>query len=224
MVTLDAQDLINIANAVWDESLTGSTHNDPTSSGRRLRQLGDTIAGAVNDVSATILSFDTDLIENRDDFFNDQYVRFTSGNLEGHVRVIRDYDGTNKTITTEEAMIEVPDNGIEFDIISVHIHPINQIADEIWNTTIADHRSVGSFGEAVGNILGLVQQNFYLDNTIYNNDGLLTSARMRIFANSTDANAATDGGIDENELEIFYVTGVAESSDATKIKTYKVTQ
>ena len=54
MATLDQDDLdaieallVNnnrlIPDSVWDEGLTGAKHNDPTSAGRRLRQLSDTV-------------------------------------------------------------------------------------------------------------------------------------------------------------------------------------
>jgi len=129
----------NMPDTIWDEVLTGVTHNDPSSSGRRLRELGDAISGSVNDAGASTTEFITNLTENRDDFYNDQYIRFTSGNLEGHVRIVSDYDGNTKTITVPEPMVEVPDNGIDFIIIPVHIHPIDQVADAVWDEDISTH-------------------------------------------------------------------------------------
>lgn len=126
------QDKADIIEGVWDELLTGATHNIPTSSGRRLRQLGDIIAATVVDPAATTTSFITDLAESRDDFYVDQLVRFTTGNLEGHVRVIASYEGATNTITVAEAMVEAPDDGIGFDIIPTHVHPISEIADGVW--------------------------------------------------------------------------------------------
>lgn len=44
--TIDTTGLVNqetISVAVWDEPLTGATHNLPTSAGRRLRQLGQVV-------------------------------------------------------------------------------------------------------------------------------------------------------------------------------------
>ena len=148
--TVDVDSLIaveTITDGVWDEALTGLTHNVSQSSGRRLRELGDAIDGSVNDAGASTTVFITNLTEIRDDFYNDQYVRFMSGNLEGHVRVIRDYDGGTKTITVEEAMVEAPDDGIDFIIVPVHIHPIDQVADKIWDEQLSEHITSGSVGE-----------------------------------------------------------------------------
>lgn len=146
--TITEQDKIEIVDKTWDRVLTGATHNIPSSSGRRLRQLGDVIPCTVTDASATASSFITDCPDSRDDFYNDQLIRFTSGNLSGHVRIILDYDGSNGRITVSEDMVEAPDNGSEFDIIPDHIHPIPQIGIGVWDTIIGTHPA-GSFGEWV---------------------------------------------------------------------------
>jgi len=125
-----------ITDDVWDETLTGATHNIQASSGRRLRQLGDVISGTIDDPATTVDTFITTLTEARDDFYNDQLIRFTSGNLEGYVRPILSYDGTTKTIVVAEPMIEAPDNGSDFDLIPTHVHPLEQIADAVWNKTL----------------------------------------------------------------------------------------
>jgi hypothetical protein len=131
------QDKTDIVEGVWDELLTGATHNIPASSGRRLRQLGDIVSGEVTDPGATADSFITDLTEARDAFYIDQLIRFTTGNLAGYVRPISAYDGATKTVTVTETMIEAPDNGSEFDIIPTHVHPIEEIAEGVWADTTA---------------------------------------------------------------------------------------
>ncbi len=119
----------DIADAVWDETLTGASHNLPTSAGRRLRQLGDTIAGSVDDASPTAATFDTDLTGYADDHFNDQLVRFTSGDLTGQTKPILSFNAANGTITVDEGFTEAPANGDMFDILPFHVHPISQIQD-----------------------------------------------------------------------------------------------
>jgi len=123
-------------DAVWDEPLTGVSHNIPTSAGRRLRQLGDIISAEVVDPSATVISFITDLTQVTDDWYNDQLVRFITGNLIGIVRPILSYNGSTKTITITEDLPFAPDDGSEFDIIPTHIHPIEEIADGVWDKTL----------------------------------------------------------------------------------------
>ena len=132
---------------MWDETLTGINHNVPTSSGRRLRQLGDVVSSSINDPATTTDSFITLLTETRDDFYNDQLIRFTSGNLEGYVRPILSYDGTTKTIVVAEAMVEAPDDSSDFDIIPTHVHPIEQIAGAVWEELAADHTTADTMGE-----------------------------------------------------------------------------
>jgi len=129
---LQQSDLDALSDAVWDEILTGATHNIPSSAGRRLRQLGDTISSSVNDGAATATAFVTNLSETRDDFYNDQYIRFTSDNLAGQVRIVLDYDGGTKTITVSEPFYEAPDDTSEFDLLPVHVHPIKQVGEQVW--------------------------------------------------------------------------------------------
>ena len=162
----------NISDNVWDEVLTGATHNIPASAGRRLRQLGDVVSSSVNDVTASNLKFITNLTNTYPDFYKDQLIRFTTGNLAGHVRVIAVYDEVTKEITVEEPMVDIPANGDEFDIIPTHTHPMTEQADTVWEHTTGLK------------LLGLVQENFVMDQQVYqdyNGAKLLTSARIRTY-------------------------------------------
>jgi len=143
------QDKLDIADRVWDESLTGLTHNVPTSSGRRLRQLGDVVTGVVNDGSATTIAFITTVTSAYDNFYNDQYIRFTNGNLEGIVRIVRSYNNSTLEIIVSEPLPVAPENGDEFDLIPVHIHPIDQIAEEVWAIPTGQAEEAGSIGERI---------------------------------------------------------------------------
>lgn len=74
-------------------------------------------------------------------------------------------------------------------------------------------------------LLGMMQDNFFLDSTTYNAAGLLTSGRIRIFPTKTAADSATDGGAGEGEIASFTVTSVPEVSPLDALpKTYKVTR
>lgn len=149
------QDKLDIADRVWDETLNEANHNDPSSAGRRIVQLGDSIDGVVNDPAASVTAFITNLTESRDGFYNDQLVRFTSGNLAGLARPVLDYDGTTKTITVSEDMPEAPDDGIDFYIVPTHVHPIEEIAGGIWDEAAAGHVSAGSMGELISTLIKL---------------------------------------------------------------------
>lgn len=143
-----------IADAVWDEILTGATHNINTSAGKRLRQLGETAVaaeGTVVDVSASTTVFETDLTD-VDDFWNDTLIVFIDGALTGQSRTIVDFSNTAGTITLDEALTSVPANGVAFLLMARHIHPVSQIADGIWDETAADHVAAGSTGEGLKEI------------------------------------------------------------------------
>lgn len=84
---------------------------------------------------------------------------------------------------------------------------------------------VGQYVDDLKIILGLVQNNFFLDQTIYNGAGLLTSGRIRLFPDKASTDAATDGGAGEGELASFLVTAVAEPVPAESLPaTYKMTR
>ena len=74
-------------------------------------------------------------------------------------------------------------------------------------------------------ILGLVQHNFFLDETTYNSAGLMVSGRIRIFPSKALTDAATDGGTGEGELATFQATSVAEPAPYDSLPTtYKMTK
>ena len=93
------------------------------------------------------------------------------------------------------------------------------------NLPVTAELKVGHHVDDITLVLGLVQNNFFLDSTTYNSAGLLTAGRIRIFATKTLADAATDGGSGEGELAAFAITATAESSPFDALpKTYKVTK
>jgi len=185
---------LEIADAVWDEILTGLTHNINTSAGKRLRQLGDAISGTVDDAGATTLEFITDLTEARDAFYNDQLIRFTTGNLEGHVRIIKDYTGATKTVTVEEVMVEAPDNGIEFDILPMHIHPMAEVADTVWDEIMSGHVVAGSAGEQVRRMLALMGKHQVIDDWTWDGNNNQLTCIVYLYDTKANANSHIKGG------------------------------
>jgi hypothetical protein len=126
---LDSADKATLVDLIWDEVLTGATHNIASSSGKRLRQTTafQQIDSTVIDASATTTTFITGLTSSVDNFYNDSMLVFTDGALAGQVRAIYDYIGATKTIILEEALTSAPVNGVAFAIVSLHIHPVSQI-------------------------------------------------------------------------------------------------
>ena len=126
---LDSAATAALVDLIWDEPLTGATHNVATSSGKRLRQTTafQQIDATVNDAAASTTTFITTLSSSVDNFYNDSMLVFTDGALAGQVRAIYDYIGATKTIILEEALTSAPANGVAFTIVSLHIHPVSQI-------------------------------------------------------------------------------------------------
>jgi hypothetical protein len=126
---LDSAATAALVDLIWDEPLTGATHNVATSSGKRLRQSTafQQIDSTVIDASATTTTFITGLDSAVDDFYSDSMLVFTDGALAGQVRSIVDYIGATKTIILEEPLTSAPVNGVAFTIVSLHIHPVSQI-------------------------------------------------------------------------------------------------
>lgn len=96
------------------------------------------------------------------------------------------------------------------------------IADAVWDEMLMDHYTEGSVGVALMHVHGMVQHNYVLDQTVYNDAGLLLSARMRLFGSAADTAAATAGGVGEGELATMYIMAEADPTLASRLKIYKV--
>lgn len=70
----------------------------------------------VADGSNSVTSFKTDL-SGANDYWNDTYIKFTSGSLINQVKKVTDFDGTSKFVTTN-AFTAIPDAGAIFEIIN----------------------------------------------------------------------------------------------------------
>jgi hypothetical protein len=117
-----------IVDKVWDEPLTGATHNDPTSAGRRLRQASAWLSAEGQAIGTpTTTSIQTDLTQTTSSFYADQTFVFTSGTLAGQARLVTSYDGTTKTFTFDEPWTLTPSVTDEFAVFADHVHPISQI-------------------------------------------------------------------------------------------------
>jgi len=192
----DAMDLTTQGvDDVWDEPLTGATHNVATSGGRRMRAIGDVVSGTVNDVSATTTSFISTLTGGHDDHFADQTLYFTDGSLSGMSRIITTYTSATKEITFDEPLPEAPSNGDAFDVNPVHVHTQSQIADVVWDEILTGgtHNIANSSGKILRNVKEL---------GVYQNGGLWYDTTGRGAAGSTAyENGTVDNPVD-NEADL----------------------
>ncbi len=107
-----------IADAVWDEVLTGATHNVSTSAGRRLRQLEAAAVlreGVAQGGAANTITLDTGA-NATDDFYNHTRIVITDGTGVGQERIIVDYTGSSKVAKIAPPWITEPVNGSTFEI------------------------------------------------------------------------------------------------------------
>lgn len=81
--------------------------------------VNDSIAGSVNDLSATATSFNCgSALSTTASFYNGSVIVFTSGTLRGLARKIGTYaGGTNRTVTVSTAFPSAPANGDTFFIL-----------------------------------------------------------------------------------------------------------
>jgi hypothetical protein len=175
---------------IWDRQLTGATHNIPTSAGRRLRALGGATPFAVNDATPTNLSFISTLTSSVDNFYNDTVAHGTSGDNTDATRIIIAYNGTTKEITFDEAWPDTIADGDDFDLRAEHIHPVSQIAFEIWDEILTGgtHNIVDSAARRLRNLqeFGSYENgNVYID-TINGNAGTTDHESGTIF-NAVDS-------------------------------------
>jgi hypothetical protein len=106
-------------DAVWDETLTGATHNIPNSAGRRLRNISSIIITDGTCPSAPLQP--NQIILNGDAFSTDgaydpSGISIRSGTGEGQTRNILQYDGATKTATLDRNWKILPDDTSEYII------------------------------------------------------------------------------------------------------------
>ncbi|MCK4498897.1 hypothetical protein KAU11_00190 [Candidatus Babeliales bacterium] len=107
-----------IADQVWDEILTGATHNIATSAGRRLREVG---AFAVHSGTAQAGTSSSITLAVTADANNGVYNRnllvLVGGAGVGQTRTIVDYNGTTKVIVVDRDWRISPNNTTEYQIV-----------------------------------------------------------------------------------------------------------
>lgn len=105
--------------AIWDEILTGATHNVATSAGRRLRQIaaltihdGTAQAGTANTITFDAGASATDGIYCRN------LCVIVGGTGAGQTRAIVEYNGTTKLATVSRNWKVSPDDTSEFQLVA----------------------------------------------------------------------------------------------------------
>ena len=114
---LDATAIAEIADGVWDEILSGATHNIATSAGRRLREITSTIirASTAQGGAATYITLDASASAT-DGAYDPALVAIVGGTGIGQSRLIMEYNGTTKRAYVDRDWKTTPDATSEFVI------------------------------------------------------------------------------------------------------------
>ena len=117
LILKDSTFALAIADAIWDEILTGDTHNIATSAGRRVREIGtyaihSGTAQAGNSIHLTLAA----TASATDGIYNRNLLVIVGGTGAGQTRTIVDYDGTTKVALADRDWRVSPDNTSEYQI------------------------------------------------------------------------------------------------------------
>ena len=125
ITTADTLTILSLASVkgVWDELLTGATHNIANSAGRRLRLLQD--AGVVTDGMAQAGGPATITLESGEssttDIFAGDRVIIVGGLGVGEHGIITAYDGGTKIATMSQNWVIQPDSTSEYELVPADV-------------------------------------------------------------------------------------------------------
>lgn len=113
-----------LEDAIWDAVLTGASHSDPTSAGRRLRQIEEAFIHA-SGVIATVtnghtFTLDTGAVATADYYIGDR-LQITEGTGAGQSRVIIAYSAGRVAILDSD-YITNPDTSSLYEIDAADVH------------------------------------------------------------------------------------------------------
>lgn len=159
-IDLSATQKASVVVAVWDEILTGATHNIATSAGRRLRQIGalnitDGTAQAGMIHSITLAAGESPI----DHIFNRNLLVLLAGAGAGQTRTIVDYNGTTKVAVVDRDWWILPDNTSEYSILADDTPLVvdHGVAQDGGNTTITIRSSASSTNNTyIGGIITIL--------------------------------------------------------------------
>ena len=108
-----------LVDDVWDEVLTGATHNVNNSAGKRLRGIDAAFevgsGTAQSGTSTTItLAADESAIDN---IYNGDRIVIVGGTGQGEHSIVTDYNGTTKVATMSKAWVVTPDATSEYEVV-----------------------------------------------------------------------------------------------------------
>ncbi len=119
-----ATPLADIADAVWDEELTGSSHNIATSAGKRLRQVEEGFIHADGTIAAVTdghtFTLDSGAVATTDYYVGDR-LDIVEGTGAGQSRLISGYT-SGKVVTLDSDFATNPNTASLYEIVAADVH------------------------------------------------------------------------------------------------------
>ncbi len=113
-----------IADAVWDELLTGSSHNIATSAGRRLRQIEEAFVHASGVIAVVTdghtFTLDAGAVATADYYIGDR-LQITEGTGAGQTRIIVAYSA-GRVVILDSDFVTNPDTSSLYEIDAADVH------------------------------------------------------------------------------------------------------
>lgn len=121
--TLTSANILQIASDVWDEVLTGGTHNINNSAGRRLRGVSGSV---LTDGTAQSATANTIQLASGDVSLDNEFVRskviITGGTGAGQEAVITDSIASTDTLIVTPEWLVTPDATSDYNVIPAQVH------------------------------------------------------------------------------------------------------
>ena len=109
---------VQLVDDIWDEELTGATHNIVSSAGRRVRELGAYFITGGTAQAGTVYGITLAAGESATDhIFNRNLIVILAGTGAGQTRTIVDYNGTTKVAVVDRNWWVNPDATSEYSVI-----------------------------------------------------------------------------------------------------------
>lgn len=121
--TVNIYTTANLVDDVWDEVLTGATHNVTNSAGKRLRGVDDAFevhSGTAQAGAAGTITLDTGASATDNIYRGDRVVIVGGTGAQEH-GIITAYNGTTKVATMAENWVITPDATSEFEIVPADV-------------------------------------------------------------------------------------------------------
>tara|TARA_R110000803_G_scaffold115793_5_gene184362 strand:- start:8417 stop:9940 length:1524 start_codon:yes stop_codon:yes gene_type:complete len=176
-----------LVDLVWDEILTGATHNVNTSAGKRLRQItstiirADTAQGSGTGTNQIQLDTGASAV---DGTYDPSLISIIAGTGDGQSRAILQYNGATKTATLDRDWKVNPDATSEYTIVGTAGSPhVNE-----------GLLQAGTSSSATLNALASASDNVYVGQLLFIRSGTAADqAKIVIAYNGTTKVATVDG-------------------------------